>query len=360
MANWRPVDVRVWNDRKFLAGGDDARLLWLFLLTCPSLPIPGVVVGGDAALAELLGWTPERLRERFHELLRNGLQVRRESRIVWLPNALKYQPPANPNMVKCWAGKWDDVPEGELKPELWEAIRIACKRWSVLFGKLFLKPLPEPLPEPFGDGSANGSRHKHQHKHEHKHQHDPEEKKLSPAGARAILQTPEQAPPPGESAWHRRTRWWAAMLEADARIRRAGIEQSAPLLAPAPAGENERNMHACEKQLLEAGFDAATVDAKMLHIVAVAEAEAMREQSRKWFKPALIWDPTRANRAVDTTIQEARRPRPVASRNGKQEPPAMPRPERLPPRPVIAPENLASVGDLAESWRLLGITKEST
>jgi len=171
MANWRPVDVRVWNDRKFLAGSDDARLLWLFLLTCPSLPIPGVVVGGDAALAEQLGWTPERLRERFQELSRNGLRVRRESRIVWLPNALKYQPPANPNMVKGWAKKWDDVPEGSLKPELWEALKIACKSWSILFAKLFAKPSVDGSPNGFANGSGNGFTHEHQHEHQHEHEH---------------------------------------------------------------------------------------------------------------------------------------------------------------------------------------------
>lgn len=202
MANYRPVDVRVWNDRKFLACGDEARLLWLFLLTCPSLPIPGVVVGGDASLSEQLGWTPERLRERFAELARNGLQVRRENRIVWLPNALKYQPPANPNMIKGWAKKWDDVPEGDLKRELWQALRIACKSWSVLFSKLFEEPSQVGCGNGSSNRSGNGFTHEHKHKHEHEHQHDHDpEKNLSPAGARAIPPVPvghgpEHATPP--------------------------------------------------------------------------------------------------------------------------------------------------------------------
>jgi hypothetical protein len=131
---------------------------------------------------------------------------------------------------------------------------------------------------------------------------------------------PPTTPPPGESAWARRQRWWGAMLEADASLRRAGIEQSAPLLPAAPAGVNEQNMHSCEKQLLESGFDAATVDAKMLHIVAVALAEAMRERSRKYFKPALIWEPARANRAVDTSLEEAARPRAPPPSNGSRKP----------------------------------------
>lgn len=322
MSNWRPVDVRLWNDRRFLACGDRGRMLWLFLLTCPSLPIPGVVVGGDAALAEQLGWTTEGLREGFHELAQNGLRVRREARILWLPNALKYQPCAGPNAIKCWGKKWDDVPEGELKLELWEALRIACKSWSVLFGKLFPKPFQEPIREPIDDGSPRGSTHKHQHDHKNQHDHDPEKSSLPRAIPHQVPQLAVPGPiavtvaelaaaiPPGESAWHRRQRWWNAMLEADRRIRAAGIEPNAPSLPKAPAGANEQNMARCERQLLDGGASPDEVDAKMRHIVLVAEAEALREGHRRWFKPAMIWDPARAARAVDTSLDEAKRPRP--------------------------------------------------
>lgn len=149
MSKYRPVDVRVWNDRKFLSLSSDARLLWLFLLTTPSaLPIPGVVIGGEGAISEQLGWTVERYRERFQELLKSGLSIRCEGRTIWLENALRYQPPCNPNMVKAWAKAWDDVPESPIKLDIWKAIKIACKSWTRLFDKLF--------PEPFGACSANG------------------------------------------------------------------------------------------------------------------------------------------------------------------------------------------------------------
>jgi uncharacterized phage protein (TIGR02220 family) len=154
VSKYRPIDVRVWNDRKFLALSSDARLLWLFLLTTPStLSIPGVVIGGEAALAEQLGTVPSLLRERFRELVKVGLSVRNEGRLTWLPNALKYQPPHNPNQVKAWAKAWDDVPEGPLKREIWEALKVACKSWSQLFARLFA----EPFQVCSANGSANGS-----------------------------------------------------------------------------------------------------------------------------------------------------------------------------------------------------------
>lgn len=180
---YRPVYQRLWSDRRFLACGDDARLLFLFLLTCPSLPIPGVIIGGDAALAEQIGWTVERFQERFRELVTNGLEVAREGRIVWLKNALKYQPPANPNMIKGWSKTWDDVPEGQLRSELWEALKIACKSWSVLFSKLFAQPSRPRIDNGSANGSSNGSDtgFSHKHQHEHKHQHDLEEEERAAA-----------------------------------------------------------------------------------------------------------------------------------------------------------------------------------
>lgn len=133
---------------------------------------------------------------------------------------------------------------------------------------------------------------------------------------RAIPPSAEPVPAQGEGAWHRRQRWWRCMVEADTRIKAAGIEPNAPPLPAAAAGTNERNLAACERQLAEAGYSPADVDAKMRHIVLVAEAEALREGHRRWFKPALIWDPDRASRAADTSLAEAAAPREAVPRAG--------------------------------------------
>lgn len=106
------------------------------------------------------------------------------------------------------------------------------------------------------------------------------------------------------------------MLEADQRLRAAGIEPNAPALARSPAGEVEKAMAACERQFAD-GYGAEQVDAKMRHVVAVAEAEARRAQHRRWFKPALIWNPAKAARAADSSLDEASRdPEPTPPRGG--------------------------------------------
>ncbi len=142
MAKYRPVDVRVWTDRKFVSLSTNGRLLWIFLMTTPStLPIPGVVVGGEEALAEQLGWTSKLLRTVFAELFAKQLSVRVDGRLIWLPNAIRYQPAKNPKMVIGWSRTWDDVPECGLKHEIWLALKLALAQWSELFGQLFAEPL---------------------------------------------------------------------------------------------------------------------------------------------------------------------------------------------------------------------------
>jgi hypothetical protein len=158
------------------------------------------------------------------------------------------------------------------------------------------------------------------------------EEALSPAPARAI-----PAPVPhGESGWHRRQRWWNEMHAAYQRLRESGaVQPNAQGLPPTLAGENEKNLAACERSLRDAGFDDAAVDAKMRHVVLVAEAEALRDHEQgarypRWFKPALIWDPERFNRAVDTPVEEARTPRPIHRSPPRSLQPQLERPRVIP------------------------------
>lgn len=158
MSRYRTVDVRLWSDRRFLALTDDGRLLWLFLLTTPArLAVPGVIVGGEAMLAEQLGWEVERYRKGYQELLTKGLKVRSEGRVMWLANALKYQKIAGPKAMAGMAKVWDDIPECELKGVIWEELKIACKPWSILFTKLFPKVHGEGYAQLHMEGLSPGT-----------------------------------------------------------------------------------------------------------------------------------------------------------------------------------------------------------
>lgn len=142
MSRWRKVDVRVWNDRAFMSLSQDARLLWLYLLTCPeTTAIPGVIPTGQGAIGDALEWSPERFQERFAEVSRQGLaKADFKARLVWLPKAIKYDPPPNGNVVKGWRDHWNEVPECDLKHEAWQVL----KRYTERFAEQFQEAMPEP------------------------------------------------------------------------------------------------------------------------------------------------------------------------------------------------------------------------
>lgn len=330
MAKYRPIDVRLWDDRKFLSLSDDGRMLWLFLLTSPyTSPIPGVIIAGQAAIAELLGWTTERLGERFGELFRAGLAIAIEGRIVWLKRGLKYQPPANPNVVKGWSKVWDDVPEGDLKHELWQALKVACKSYDRTFAKLFPEPFRDGSPNGLGNGSPNGLGNGSTQDQEQDQEQEREEgpaaaplpgkpkspppelpepaQKTVPQNARALRGTPEQRAIA--------MRAWEAAATEHSRLKARGIGATArpwvmmPDLSGAP-------FDALVERVAELATNAAE---RVNHRIAIASVEAQELGHLDYFTPALLWRRDGFYVAEGMSI-EAARARARAKRPGGQGP----------------------------------------
>jgi hypothetical protein len=142
MARYRKIDTRMWGDGKFRALSSPApsgKYLWVFLLTGPhTTNLPGLFRAGEMALAEELGWSLEGFRKVFGELFREGLvKADWNARVVWIPNAIKYNRPENPNVVKGWRDSWEEVPECSLKTEAYQAFNEFTEGLSEEFGKAF-------------------------------------------------------------------------------------------------------------------------------------------------------------------------------------------------------------------------------
>ncbi len=163
MSRHRKVDVRVWGDDKFrgmTAPAPCGRYLWLYLMTGPhTTSIPGLFVAGEAALAEALGWPLKGFREAFREASERGMaEADWNARLVWLPNAIRYNFPENPNVVKSWRAYWDEIPECHLKVKAYGVLRqqLASKE---TFLKAFLETIAEcagmPLAKPLGTPLPN-------------------------------------------------------------------------------------------------------------------------------------------------------------------------------------------------------------
>ena len=157
MSIYRKVEVSMWGDEKFrrlTPLPPSGQSLWFYLLTGPHTGImPGISQIGRAALAENLGWTPDAFAKAFHEVFREGLAKGDwEARVIWLPNAIKHNPPASPNVVTAWGRYFNLIPDCSIKVEAYNATKSAIfgmkKPFIEAFGKAFCKPSYNPFANP--------------------------------------------------------------------------------------------------------------------------------------------------------------------------------------------------------------------
>jgi len=151
MARYRKIDTRMWGDCKFRelsSPKPSGKYLWMFLLTGPQTSnIPGLFHAGEMALAEELEWSVEDFREAFGEVFRKGLvEADWKARVVWVPNAVKYNQPESPNVVKSWRYAWDEIPECNLKAEAHERLKAFTEGLGEGFAKAFAEACAQPSP----------------------------------------------------------------------------------------------------------------------------------------------------------------------------------------------------------------------
>ena len=152
MSRFRKVDPKMWGDAKFRALSPPppcGQSLFQYLLTGPeTTSLPGVLRGGQAHFAEELGWTVEGFAKAFAEVFHEGLaKADWRARMVWLPNAKKYNVPESPNVVRSWRTAWDEVPECDLKLEAYHALRAFTEGLGEGFAKAFTEACAKPSPK---------------------------------------------------------------------------------------------------------------------------------------------------------------------------------------------------------------------
>lgn len=171
MSIHRRIEIRLWNDEKFRRLSPihpSGQALWIYLLTGPHTGIiPGLFCAGHAQLAEALGWSVEAFREAFGEVLREGLaKDSPKDRLVWLPNAIKYNPPASPNVVRSWGAALDFLPECGLLHEavlrLRDEVYLLDRKEAKGFAKAFREAFGEGFDEGFAKGNVNPSANQEQ------------------------------------------------------------------------------------------------------------------------------------------------------------------------------------------------------
>jgi hypothetical protein len=99
--------------------GDGARLLALYLMTCPHSNGIGCYALPDGYAMADLRWSEQTLSQGFTELFRNGFAYRLGT-VVFLPNFLRWNTFSNGNVAQSRMAEWRALPKGEGKS------RTAC------------------------------------------------------------------------------------------------------------------------------------------------------------------------------------------------------------------------------------------
>jgi hypothetical protein len=138
MGHYRKINTRIWNDEKFNALSDPAKLAFLFPLTHPNLTMLGAMRTTIPGLAAERGVPLEGFREAFAEVLSRGMAKHDErASFLWFPNFLRYNRPESPNVVKSWPHAFELLPECQLKNELLQHSKDFVEGLTEGFAKAF-------------------------------------------------------------------------------------------------------------------------------------------------------------------------------------------------------------------------------
>lgn len=115
MARYRKIDVRMWNDRKFRELSDNAKLVFILLLTHPDTTQIGTIRTRVSNLADELGWQRDAMSRAIQEVTLNGMiDADEKAGLMVINNFLKYNAPSSPNAFKSWRELIDLMPECDL------------------------------------------------------------------------------------------------------------------------------------------------------------------------------------------------------------------------------------------------------
>jgi hypothetical protein len=141
MSRYRKIPVNLWITADFLQLSDRAKLIYFYFLTNPNTnSIPGLYRLGEAQAADEIGMDVKGFREGYAELFRKGFAKGNwKARVMWLPMALEYNKPENPNVVKSWGDYIVEIPDCMEKVQSIQALERVCQTLSEGFRESFRK-----------------------------------------------------------------------------------------------------------------------------------------------------------------------------------------------------------------------------
>lgn len=169
MSYTRPVDVRMFGDRRFRALSrpqPNAQSLWQFLLYGPhTTGLPGLSELSAEQAGGVLGWSPADVRRCMAEIVAQEMAwADWEARVVFVSRVIDYVKPG-PKNIAGFVSPFDMVPECDLKVRWLENAESWCREkggahaaaFEESFGKSLAKrsPILSPMPSHIGSGTAS-------------------------------------------------------------------------------------------------------------------------------------------------------------------------------------------------------------
>jgi hypothetical protein len=124
-ARFRKIDVRLWGDEKFRLLSRDAKLIFIFLLSCPEQTMLGAMRATMPGLACQLQMSQREFSVAFRQLSTRGMvKFNQEAGLLWLPNWLRYNRPESPSVIKSWPTALQLLPQCRLKSEIVKKLQV--------------------------------------------------------------------------------------------------------------------------------------------------------------------------------------------------------------------------------------------
>jgi len=170
MLRYNPVSPAFWSDPVVRGYSDDARLLALYLLTCPHRTAEGLFRLPTAYMISDLQWVPERFAEPFAELLASGLiEYDEQASVCLITVALQWGAAPNRNQAIAAARLIEQLPETPLLQRFLTLAETHVERLAEVLRERFPEgfaedrqalslPLPLSLPPENSSVAASGDR----------------------------------------------------------------------------------------------------------------------------------------------------------------------------------------------------------
>jgi len=152
------VVSRIWVDRKFNTLNDSQKLLFIYLCTCPeSTSLPGLYHHAIPAMAVGVRNSVEATAQNLQALITARIvEYDADVLLLRIPNAPRYAPTGNTNVIRGWFRKWSAIEDSDLKTRHIESIEAVvshlidearsekderkAKNWTDTWNETFAKP----------------------------------------------------------------------------------------------------------------------------------------------------------------------------------------------------------------------------